>query len=74
MESEPARAAGAASNAAGRTRCGSGPPLSSMEGAPPARQRALKARGGLTAARLDTSIFLTSGTAQLVEGAALIQR
>jgi hypothetical protein len=50
------------------------PRLKSMEGAPPARQRALKARGGHQAAGLDTSTFRSPGTAQLVEGAALIQR
>jgi hypothetical protein len=55
-------------------RRGSVPPSSALEGAPPARQRALNTRDGVAAVRLDTSIFLASGTAQLVEGAALIQR
>jgi hypothetical protein len=45
-----------------------------MEGAPPARQRALNTRGGLAAAGLDTLIFRFPGTTQLVEGAALIRR
>jgi hypothetical protein len=74
MESEPARAAGAVSKAAGRVRCGSSPPLSSMEDAPPARQRALKARGGHQAAGVGTSVFRSMAATQPVEGAALIRR
>jgi hypothetical protein len=54
LESEPARVAGAVSNAAGRSRCGSSPPLSSLEGAPPARQRALNTRGGPSRSRRST--------------------
>jgi hypothetical protein len=54
-------------------RCGSGPPLSSMEGAPPARHRALKARAG-DARKIDTSAFRLMAAAQPVDGAALIRR
>ncbi len=59
MEGEPAGAAGAASKPAGRARCGSSPPPSSMEGAPPARQRALNTRDGFAAVGLDTLTFLS---------------
>jgi hypothetical protein len=41
------RVAGTAPKAVGCEQWGSGPPRSSMEGAPPARQRALNTRGGL---------------------------
>ena len=74
LESEPAGRSAPFRKRLGVKRRGSCPPLSSMEGAPPARQRALNTRAGLTAWRIDTSNFLASGTTQLVEGAALIQR
>jgi hypothetical protein len=56
----------------GVTRCGSGPPLSSMEGAPPARQRAIKARAGSLPE--DRYFHLPLATAHPVVGAALIRR
>ncbi len=78
LESEPARDCRRRPES-GWTRkrwCSSHPFSSpkSREGAPPARQRALKTRGGRQAARLDTSAFRSPGTTQLVDGAALIQR
>jgi hypothetical protein len=45
-----------------------------MEGAPPARQRALNTRGDPRVARIDTSIFLSMAATQPVDGAALIRR
>jgi hypothetical protein len=81
LGSEPARAAGSVSNAGGRAkRWDSSSPLSALEGAPSARQRALKTRGGQLAAGVGTLTFRrplageVPGTTQLVDGAALIQR
>jgi hypothetical protein len=72
LEGEPARAAGGVSKAPGRARCGSSPPPSSMEGAPPARQRALNARAGSLPG--DRHFHLPLAATQPVDGAALIRR
>lgn len=45
-----------------------------MEGAPPARQRALNTRDGLVAVGVGTLVFRLMATTQPVEGAALIRR
>jgi hypothetical protein len=73
LESEPARAAGAAPKADERAsvtvRVRRSP---HMEGAPPARQRALKARAGSHLG--DRHFHLPLATTQPVDGAVLIRR
>jgi hypothetical protein len=57
MESEPAGRGDRFEGGSAFARWGSCPPLSAMEGVPPARQRDLKTRAGLAAWKIDTSTF-----------------
>jgi hypothetical protein len=69
VEDETAMEAVPGSNPGERPgRRGSVPPSSALEGAPPARQRALNSRDGSAAVRLDTSIFLLRARPSWLKG------